>query len=441
MASSTPAAITIVGLGPGPVEDRTLAAQQALAAATRIFIRSHDGVGTSGLGSPTVPVEDLEGLRQPDGAAGGRWGVAVNTVCSAAEDEPVVVAIPGHPRVGEGLVDLLIQQAGERGLAVKLIDGVSALDVIASALGIDLVQSGVQLANGRVIAHLIDQEPYAGGLLALSPLRPMLFTHVYDATVCQAIRRLLGALLPADYLVTLVEHAGSPREVIRTLPLSGLDQEQGGPLVALWVRASDEFGAAVTDPRAMQRITARLRRPDGCPWDRKQTHESLAPNFVDEVYEVVDAIESGDPAAISEELGDLVLLIMMQAQIGHEAGTFSIEDVYAGIARKIVGRHPHVFGETVVDTDADLSGVWAAAKDRELAEGRKHGGKDVDGEPFSMPALTRATRVLKKHPIAAEEATPELLRVVAAIVASGQDPDAVLKQQLRDHVMRQSTTS
>jgi tetrapyrrole methylase family protein/MazG family protein len=304
-----------------------------------------------------------------------------------------------------------------------------------------LVQSGVQLANGRVVAHLVDEEPYAGGRLALSPLRPMLFTHVYDAGVCQAIHRLLSPLLPEDHAVTVVEYAGSAHEVIRELPLSALDEEQGGPLVTLWIPASDEFGAAASDPRAMQRITARLRRPDGCPWDRKQTHQSLARNFVDEVYEVVDAIESGDPAAMAEELGDLFLLIMMEAQIGHEAATFSIEDIYAGIARKIVGRHPHVFGEAVVETDADLSGVWAAAKVQEQAEGRKHGSKDIDGEPYSMPALTRATRVLARNPVVPTADTPELLRIVGELVARGEDPDTMLKEQLREHVSRQSTTS
>jgi uncharacterized protein YabN with tetrapyrrole methylase and pyrophosphatase domain len=272
--------------------------------------------------------------------------------------------------------------------------------------------------------------------LAVSPLRPLTVqVDVDDQQAFLSISRFLS------------EHLGSPDAVVtvrrangaETIRLSELDFSPG-PIETIDVPASDEFGTAVRDPRAMQRITARLRRPDGCPWDRKQTHHSLAGNFVDEVYEVVDAIDSGDPAAIAEELGDLFLLIMMEAQIGHEAGTFSIEDVYAGIARKIVGRHPHVFGEAVVNTDADLSGVWAAAKAQEQAEGRKHGGKDIDGEPFSMPALTRAARVLRKHPVPSDEQVPELLRVVSDLVARGEDPDAMLKQQLRDHISCQTPT-
>jgi tetrapyrrole methylase family protein/MazG family protein len=204
------------------------------------------------------------------------------------------------------------------------------------------------------------------------------------------------------------------------------------------VDAGDEFSHGASDPRAMQRIVAQLRAPDGCPWDRKQDHQSLARNMVDEVYEVVDAIDRGDTVNLAEELGDLFLLILMQAQIAHEHGDFSIEDVYEGIARKIVGRHPHVFGAAAAANADDVVGIWQQVKARERAESGKTSGKDLDGEPFSMPALTRAFRVLKKHPLTVGEDAPPLLREVAAIVESGGDPDTVLRAQLRHHVTNHS---
>ncbi len=313
-------------------------------------------------------------------------------------------------------------------------------------LGINLFEDPGQTIWSEEIVAAEEAFPFEGGMLALTPLRslvieysadtkpsdptdPRPWAHSHGPVITRFLTRHLGS---ADVEVGIQDADGAEWRPVREIP------DRAWP-IRIFVPASDEFGSAARDPRAMQRITARLRRPDGCPWDRKQTHESLAKNFVDEVYEVVDAIESGDPASIAEELGDLFLLIMMQAQIGHEAGTFSIEDVYAGIARKIVGRHPHVFGEAVVETDADLSGVWAAAKEREQKEGRKHGGKDVDGEPFSMPALTRATRILAKSPVADNDNTPEFLRIVGEIVARGEDPDAILKQQLRDYVSQGMT--
>jgi tetrapyrrole methylase family protein/MazG family protein len=160
--------------------------------------------------------------------------------------------------------------------------------------------------------------------------------------------------------------------------------------------------------------------------------------MIDEVYEIVDAIDRGDTNNLAEELGDMFLLILMQAQIAHEAGEFSIEDVYSRIATKIVGRHPHVFGEEFAGDAEDVVGIWARVKAREKAGKGESGGKDVDGEPFSMPALTRATRVLRKHAVAVDDNTPELLAVVARIVASGEDPDEVLRQQLREYVTKNS---
>jgi tetrapyrrole methylase family protein/MazG family protein len=126
---------------------------------------------------------------------------------------------------------------------------------------------------------------------------------------------------------------------------------------------------------------------------------------------------------------------MLFSQIAHEQGDFSVEDVYAGITRKIVGRHPHVFGDDIVKTDADLSVVWAREKAREASESGKRGGKDVDGEPFSMPALTRAARVLKEHPLEGGD-VPDLLRIVNELIQQGKDPDAVLREQLRTHVLQ-----
>ena len=188
--------------------------------------------------------------------------------------------------------------------------------------------------------------------------------------------------------------------------------------------------AAGRDPRTIQHISARLRAPEG-PWDRVQTHESLRTEFLDEVYEVVDAIDAGHPDNLAEELGDVFLHIVLQAQIAEEAGEFTIEDVFEGIAAKIVRRHPHVFADEHVETEADLSRIWKRVKAEEklLAPDDKP-EKDADGHPRSMPALTRASRVLAKHPVAtdrrartAEERSADLMRAIATIVQAGDDPE------------------
>lgn len=311
-----------------------------------------------------------------------------------------------------------------------------------SALGFSSVDDGVQVVPGSLFEDVVAAEPFEGGLFPYTPLRPMLIV-LEPATIP-------GASGPAGHLEAvagiLARTIGDGAEV-RVSTVAGVelrlvrDLGQSTGIRAIYVPVVDPISEperAGGDPRAMQRITARLRQPDGCPWDRKQTHQSLRTSMIDEVYEVTDAIDSGDPAHLAEELGDLFLLIMMQAQIAREAGEFSIEDVYRGIATKIVGRHPHVFGDAVVTSDADLSGVWAAAKAKEKADGGDRGGKDMDGEPFSMPALERAARILKRYPVAPGEDAPALLRLVSELVARGEDPEALLRQQVRDHVARQS---
>ena len=130
-------------------------------------------------------------------------------------------------------------------------------------------------------------------------------------------------------------------------------------------------------------IVARLRAPDGCPWDRKQTHQSLRATFLQECYEVMAALDSGDSAELCEELGDLMLHIVLQAQIAVEAGEFDIADSLHSISEKIVSRHPHVFGSTEVKDAAEVSHNWVRLKQAEK-------GTDdsmLAGVPREMPAL------------------------------------------------------
>lgn len=132
-------------------------------------------------------------------------------------------------------------------------------------------------------------------------------------------------------------------------------------------------------------IIARLRGPEGCPWDREQTHRSLRATFLEECYEVLAALDDGDPQALREELGDLLLHVVMQAQIAAEAGEFDIGDAVSDIARKLVRRHPHVFADAAV-APADAAAVargWEGLKQAE----RGAGGSVLDGVPQEMPAL------------------------------------------------------
>lgn len=143
-------------------------------------------------------------------------------------------------------------------------------------------------------------------------------------------------------------------------------------------------------------IMARLRDPErGCPWDREQNFATIAPYTIEEAYEVADAIERGDPAALKDELGDLLLQVVFHARMAEEAGNFAFADVAAAIADKMVRRHPHVFGDAVVATVAAQNEAWEAHK---AAERQANGAAEsvLDGVALALPALLRAAKLSRR---------------------------------------------
>lgn len=187
-------------------------------------------------------------------------------------------------------------------------------------------------------------------------------------------------------------------------------------------------------------VLEHLRAPGGCAWDREQTHASLVQYLVEETYELVDAIEAGDDAELVEELGDVLYQVIFHADIAAEEGRFTLEDVAAHMTAKMVGRHPHVFGDAVADTPDAVMARWD-----ELKRVEKPGRESVlDGIPQGMPALALAAKLVGRaekvglDPVAAgavpddEDALgDELLATVVAARAAGLDPERALRDALR----------
>ena len=142
------------------------------------------------------------------------------------------------------------------------------------------------------------------------------------------------------------------------------------------------------------RITERLRAPNGCPWDREQTHQSLRPHLLEEAYEALEALDSGDLARVRDELGDLLLQIALHAQLAHEEGVFDIADVAARLNEKLIRRHPHVFAGTEVS--GDLLAQWERIKREERAESGRADETITAGVPKDLPALFAAERLQER---------------------------------------------
>ena len=161
---------------------------------------------------------------------------------------------------------------------------------------------------------------------------------------------------------------------------------------------------ALGGPWAMPWISDRLRRPDGCPWDREQTHASLRKHLLEETYEVYDALDAGATPSLAEELGDLLLQVVLHAQLAAEAGVFDLADVHAAIAAKIVRRHPHVFGDAEARTATDVNRQWERIKADERAAAaeqrrwRRRGATKsaLDGISPSLPALASSQEMQER---------------------------------------------
>jgi len=191
-------------------------------------------------------------------------------------------------------------------------------------------------------------------------------------------------------------------------------------------------------------VMARLRAPDGCPWDQKQNHKSIRLNAIEEVYELVDAIEANDDVEMAEELGDVLLQVVFHSQMAKERGAFDFEQVARGIADKLVRRHPHVFGDVDVK---DVDGVWRQWEKIKLTEKagtNRERTSAFDGIPRHLPALMRAhelTKKARKHGLlpqgrkggAKAMLAKELFALTQRAQANGWQAEALLRAETARH--------
>ncbi len=187
-------------------------------------------------------------------------------------------------------------------------------------------------------------------------------------------------------------------------------------------------------PQRLHEIIGHLRSPEGCPWDRAQDWRTLAPKVAEEAYEVIDAIAGSDPAELASELGDVLLLVALLAQIAEERGDFTIEDVYEFVNRKLIRRHPHVFGDDAADTPEAVLATWQRVKREERGDTEKPRSA-YDRLPRSMPAIAKAVVMFDKEPTQPIEFPPlpdgdALLALIEAMHAAGRDPEAELQAAL-----------
>ncbi|MBI1856617.1 MAG: nucleoside triphosphate pyrophosphohydrolase, partial [Chloroflexi bacterium] len=292
-------------------------------------------------------------------------------------DEGVTYAVPGHPFVAEATCPEIARLARDAGLAVRIVEALSFLEPTFSALGLDPYPR-LTLFDALTLG--------SAHVPAFTPDAPVLIAQIYSRLVASEVKSTLGAIYPDEHRVKLVHAAGTKDQIVEDLALYEIDRsEHIGLLTSLYVPPLGEG----TSFESFQEIAAHLRAPDGCPWDKEQTHESLRKHLLEESYETIAAIDSGDFDAMREEFGDLLLQIMLNSQIASEEGEFTVNDVVKGIYDKIIRRHPHVFGDVKVDGVNGVLQNWEKLKEKERREKREEKGL-LDGVPIALPALSQA---------------------------------------------------
>jgi tetrapyrrole methylase family protein/MazG family protein len=373
--------ITIVGLGPGDPAHLTLQAWQWLNQVDEVYLRTKLHPVVAGFPS-TLQVHSFDDLYEHGQSFEAVYQEIVAQILRlGARPQGVTYAVPGHPYVAEFTAPEIVRQAKAAGIPVRVVEGMSFLDPTFTALQLDPFPR-MTLIDALELGALHTPN--------FPPDTPVLITQIYNRMTASGVKLTLNAVYPDSHPVRLVHGAGTENELIEELPLYEIDRSPHiGLLTALYVPPLERDGSL----ESFQEVVARLRAPDGCPWDREQTHLSLRKYLIEETYEAIDALDAEDPQALCEELGDIFLQIALHAQIGAEDGEFGMADVLAGINRKIVRRHPHVFG------DADVAGVegvltnWQKLKQAEK-EANGNGQLGIlSGVPKSMPSLARAEEI------------------------------------------------
>lgn len=373
--------IEIIGLGAGEIDQLSLGIYRKLTEdRVPLFVRTEDHPVIASLKAENVHFQGFDTIYQAHDQFEAVYEEIVKELISQAKHHHMIrYAVPGHPMLAERTVQLLLDQTDVK---IEVSGGQSFLDDLFTAVRIDPID-GFQFLDATSFERT--QIDYTSHLI---------FCQVYDQMIASDVKLTLLEDLPPEHPVVIVEAAGSEAEQITHLPLVELDQVvQLSNLTSVYVHPI-ERDALLHQFNRFREVIATLRGPDGCPWDQKQTHESLRQYLIEEAYELIDAIDEEDDNQIIEELGDVFLQVMLHSQIGEDHGYFTIDDVIRSITEKMIRRHPHVFGNVEAADEQAVMENWQAIKAKE--RGMTQPASQLDRIADSASSLVTADALQKE---------------------------------------------
>ncbi len=398
--------ITLVGLGPGDESALSLGARNAIETASRshsegtgkLYLRTEQHPIVKALRKWGLVFDSFDLLYESAPDFDTVYGAIASTVIDAANAGTYVTyAVPGHPLFAEESVRRIRASANVHGIPVKIVGSASFVEAVLTAVGVE-IGDGCDVRDALTLppADTIGRD---GSRIPGRPdtTRGLLLYQLYDTQVASRTKLALMQDYPDEWAVSLVRSAGiEGQEEVRKISLFRLDRETVGlPTLSIIASLPPELRKA-RFPELVG-LMSRLRAPDGCPWDREQTSQTLRRYFIEETYEAIEAIDADDPELLCEELGDVLLQVVFHAQLAVETGDFNIDDVTDGIVRKLVRRHPHVFGDVNVEDSAEVLRNWEVIKkDEKKHDEARRRDSVLDGVPKGLPALMQAMEVSKR---------------------------------------------
>jgi tetrapyrrole methylase family protein / MazG family protein len=374
--------ITIVGLGAGDIEQLPLGVYRLIKNSSHLYLRTKEHPVVKDLMAEGIEFQSFDAVYEKYDQFDRVYEEIVYELVRESEKHSIVYAVPGHPLVAEKAVQMLLELHEEGKIQVSIGGGQSFIDALFASVGADPID-GFQLLDGTSLKlHDIHMN------------QQLIIGQVYDAFIASEVKITLMELYPYDYEVMLVTAAGSKEEKVDRIPLVELDRVANlSNLTSLYVPAVKERASTYKQYATLREIISTLRGPNGCPWDKEQTHHSLKKYLLEETYELLEAIEEDDIDHVIEELGDVLLQVMLHAQIGEDEGMFTMEEVIESLASKMVRRHPHVFGSVQVENTEQVKANWDEIKKQEKPDDHEPMLKNV---AKGMPALMKAYEYQKK---------------------------------------------
>lgn len=372
--------ITIVGLGPGNGRLLTREAWELLSNSERVYFRTlrHPTVADLPAHIERISFDDIYDRAERFELV---YAEIVDKLLALGKDTDIVYAVPGHPFIAESTVTRLVQAAEAQQIPVRVVAGLSYVELCLTAVKVDGIE-GLQLFDAIELTEYLYPP--------VNPDFPLLLGQVYSRLLASDLKFVLSRVYPEEHQVELIHSAGNDDEVVEKVHLYEIDHsDKINHLTSLYVSPLPQISTLT----GLAETVAILRSPEGCPWDQEQTAKSMRSGLLEEVCEVLSAIDEDDEDGIREEMGDVLYHLVMQAEMAAEEEAFRLTDVIAGIDAKLKYRHPHVWGDVEVADSDEVVVNWEQLK--KLEKPQKPSSL-FDNISLALPALARSQKIQSK---------------------------------------------